>query len=409
MGRPVLSQGFVDSASTYEIVTACDLGNPKTIYPWAWTVSQALTTCLILNDHIRFAPGPGPSGTASDLYAVLTDALIDTNVLSEEPAPDPRTRSRALRTVRKELGLPGALDLLRQRVAGYEADEINYRPWLDWIVRSRSWLENSRRLGTLINREFSAEIAAVLNVSVVEVDRLVSLSGDVKELESVMRKPSSDTFGLLSEAFLTSALIRGRYHELVIGRHAQLIRHPMRAQFTNATDSFDASKLQAYFASAVLFGALTERSPAKRIRSWVDSVMRARRQRREFERSTGQAFLSDRLPGRAPVTDPDALERAVDLALELGVASSVRRFYQVMDFAFQVGVAGAGFVLSPLAAGAVGVGWWALSPVAKLGKIRRRHAVTELARFGPGIVDQAQVERLSTRSPKTVRETSQGR
>jgi hypothetical protein len=391
MGPHPTSQGFVDSASTYEIVTACDLGSPKKIYPWARTVANDLTMGLVFLDHIRLAPSPGPAGKASKLYAVLTDALLDSNVLGVESVPDERTRTRSLNVVRKRLALPAETEGLRQRIADLDADETNYKPWLDWVVTSKAWLENTNRLGTLVNYEFSSEIASVLNVSVSEIDRVAHLSGDPTEVEKVMGRPGGDTFALLAKAFLTSALIRGKYHELVIGRRAQFIRHPMRATPASSGDYFPASKMQAYFSHAILAGALSERSPEARIKAWVRLVLEARKARRNAELS-GQAYLNDVMPSGAPVSDDVALQRAVDLAIQLGVANSLGRFYRTVDIALQIGVAGTGFVLSPPMAAAIAVGWWALNPVVKLGKIRRQNVVTEMAKFGPGIVDQPSVE-----------------
>jgi hypothetical protein len=395
MGPLPPSQGFVDSASTYEIVTACDLGSPKKIYPWAWTVANDLTMGLVFLDHIRLAPSPGPAGQASELYAVLTDALLDSNVLGVESVPDERTRTRSLNAVRKRLALPAETEGLRQRIADLDADDTNYKPWLDWIVTSKAWIENSNRLGTLVNREFSSEIATVLNVSVMEVNRVAMLSGDPTKLETVMSRPGGDTFALLAKAFLTSALIRGKYHELVIGKRAQFIRHPMRARPASSSDYFPASKMQAYFSSAILAGALSERTSKARIKTWVRLVLEARKARRKAEVS-GLSYLNDVMPGGAPVSDDDARQRAVDLAVQLGVADSLGGFYRTLDVALQIGVAGTGFVLSPPVAAAIAVGWWALNPVVKLGKIRRQHVVTEMAKFGPGIVDQASIESRST-------------
>jgi hypothetical protein len=392
---PKTSLGFVDSASTYEIVAACDIGNPKEIYPWAWIVASDVTMGLIFLDHIRLAPSPGHAGKASDLYAELTDALLETNVLGMESPPDQRSRRRALDVVRKQLARPTQLADLRHRIEDLNADEVNYRPWLDWIVRSKSWLENSRRLGTLVNPEFSHEIASVLNISRAEVMRLADLSGRRNELERLMRKPGGETFGLLANAFLASALIRGKYHELVIGNRAQLIRHPMRARPTNRGDDFLANKIQAYFASALLAGALTGRSPRSRIKAWVRGVIEARK-----AVATGQLYLKGETSGHAPISDDDALQRAVDDAIKLKVAESLDRFYRVLDVALQIGVTGAGFILNPPAAAAVSLSWWAASPVSRLGKVRRRHLVTEMARFGPGIVDHASTSRFSINRPR---------
>jgi hypothetical protein len=50
---PKTSLGFVDSASTYEIVAACDIGNPKEIYPWAWIVASDVTMGLIFLEYLR--------------------------------------------------------------------------------------------------------------------------------------------------------------------------------------------------------------------------------------------------------------------------------------------------------------------------------------------------------------------
>jgi len=167
------------------------------------------------------------------------------------------------------------------------------------------------------------------------------LSGQLAALNEVMRKPGSETFGLLAKAYVASALIRGTYHELVVGRGAQLIRHPMRARLENRGTDFVANKMQAYFASALMASALTEHSARSRIKAWVRSVIQARKAVRKGE--LGLKYVTQ---GDFPISDDDALQRAVDDAIQLNVGSSVARFYRVLDAALQVGVTGAGFVLS---------------------------------------------------------------
>ncbi len=95
--------------------------------------------------------------------------------------------------------------------------------WLEWSVQN-AWPEHSRRLDGLVNAEFVAETARVVGGPTSDIEKLAKRSTDPSWLRELTRHSGSPELALLKDAYLTSALIRGKYHELVAGK-SQLFRH----------------------------------------------------------------------------------------------------------------------------------------------------------------------------------------
>ena len=374
-------EGFIDSASTYQVVAACELGDPGRCFPWAWIVINDVTMLLIFAQHLRMSPGPGALGDATDLYGILVDALRKENVLDWARPPAAKLE-RALARTKKAMSSDAEITALRRRIDELNEDGVNYLPWLEWGVE-HAWLEHSRRLGCIVNPEFRDEVALTLGADEDDIGRLIALSSDPVQLVQIMRHDNAD-LQLLKDAYLTSALIRGKYHEVAVGRSAQLFRHPFRAGPTEPRELFAAERTQYYFTSALLAGALTEKSPEARIVSWVEMVMKARR-----AYTGGSLRLFDENPGSGPLDHDSALKSAVEQVSALDLAGPSRRTERFIDAGIQIGLVGLGIVLSdPVILGALGLaglGTSLRSPAKAL--VQREKRISELAKAGPGIID----------------------
>jgi hypothetical protein len=196
--KPV--DAFVDSASTYEVVAACSLGSPGRCYPWAWIVVNEVTMALIFAEHLKLAPSPKPAGRASGFYEVLMTTLRNTNVLGLGYRAD-ETSERAVEAIKNSLHVEDQLKRLRNRLRQLESDETNYRPWIDWVMR-HAWVENSRRLGSLVNLEFSSEIAQILDVSEQDIASVARQTAQPSMLRASIGKESGSELALLQKAYL---------------------------------------------------------------------------------------------------------------------------------------------------------------------------------------------------------------
>src|SRR5712692_9633520 len=55
-------EGFIDSASTYQVVTACALGAPSRCFPWAWMVINDVAGMVCAERVARAFSSPGWPG-----------------------------------------------------------------------------------------------------------------------------------------------------------------------------------------------------------------------------------------------------------------------------------------------------------------------------------------------------------
>ncbi len=68
-------EGFVDSASAYEIILALARAKPDESYRMEWDQALEVTATLISAYHIKLAPSPRPEGPASGPYGIFLTAL----------------------------------------------------------------------------------------------------------------------------------------------------------------------------------------------------------------------------------------------------------------------------------------------------------------------------------------------
>jgi hypothetical protein len=124
-------------------------------------------------------------------------------------------------------------------------------------------------------------------------------------------------------------LLRGKYHELVVGTKAQVIRHPLRAEAVDVQAAFSAEKTQYYFTSALLADVFQERRAEDRVKTWVVKVMKARL----VARSGNLHIFDDDTPGKEPLSNEQALQNAVAQALKFDLAGPPAQIERFIDLA----------------------------------------------------------------------------
>ena len=61
-------EGFIDSASAYEVVLVLARRKPEHSHKMEWDSALEVRAALISTDHIKLAPSPLPDGAASGAY-----------------------------------------------------------------------------------------------------------------------------------------------------------------------------------------------------------------------------------------------------------------------------------------------------------------------------------------------------
>ncbi|SED35353.1 hypothetical protein [Streptomyces sp. TLI_105] len=285
------AQGFIDSATLYQIFITLtgDRKHPEGWSDWDKSTALSATIALIGRKEFRVAPGVGVSGAASGSYEQLTRALSDMEAIDHR-IPSRKSMNNALAATSAWAAQHDAE--LRDLLSRSLQDRDNFIPWLEWSV-GHSWEEHSMRLYGLFDETLIPLIASLLGQTEGHMGMLHRASRDAILLSRYAglakdgNLPQAGTFPDLRDAFIISAFLRGRYHQLI--SRDQLIQHPIReglpgVQVSPASAAFTVTP-ESMLASVILNSALLERKVENRITSWANNLNRAR-----------EAHLADRLP-----------------------------------------------------------------------------------------------------------------
>jgi len=332
-----MTQGYIDSASTYEIIAVLGSKRPAETYPWAWQSAITVTSSLINTSHLQIAPAPSLESGAGGIYGHLMLGLAE---LISHHRPDSELTQMAVRNTKQ--WAKDNVDKIRDTYAKLKADNKNFIKWLERSITT-AWIEHSERLGGLYNEEFIPELSRILNVSTIELSKVRELSCDLSLLKHYATNwPDDDNFRLMTDAYVVSALLRGRYHDYIAQKSSiQVIHHPFREGVLphlkkSGTVRFVVSNTERYLSNIVLASAFAERREKQRVSCWVENVLKVRK-----------AVLAGAIDTRQKDFNKVALDLAVDAAKRVDIRIHPRWLDEVLDAIFAIGVGAlASFVLN---------------------------------------------------------------
>jgi hypothetical protein len=337
--------GFVDSASLYEIVNYLRLGAGSN--KWAMQVSKEVSVLFIAAPRIHIMPGFEIDQAPSDTYGHLISRLAD-KVQILKIAPE--TQTVALRRTRRwsHDRSDRIRETLQNLYAGtYSNKGEDYSPFADWLGNFFEYnaVEHSLRLKGVFNRTLVPELSKILGVSQSDLSAVWAMSCDVQHLRQVktLDRESSEDVRIMWDACAVSALLRGRYHDSVAElSDVQVFHHPVRSPvlktLKESSDVFyQSTEAQQIFACIALNSALRERGTAARMASWVEIVGTAR-----LMLASGELDL-----GQKPTLE--AAERtAVEAARRVGIGAHNKIVSQALELLTILGVGAAtSFTLTP--------------------------------------------------------------
>jgi len=380
-----MAEGYIDSASTYEIVKLLVSPRPAEAYPWAWQSAITVTSALINTYHLQIAPAPSLASGAGSLYGHLMLGLAE---LISHPRPEPELTQMALKNTKQ--WARNNVDKIRNTYEQLKVDNKNYTRWLERAITT-SWVEHSERLGGLYNEEFIPVLSQILNVSTSELSQVHKMSRDLNLLRSyVAIWPDDDDLRLMTDAYAISALLRGRYHDYVARKsNLQIIHHPFREQFLprqkkSGKIRFFVSNTERHLSNIVLASAFAEQGEKQRVSCWLENVLRIRK-----------AVLTGAIDTRQKDYDKVALDLAVDAARRVNIRIHSRWLDDVLDAAFAVGIGTlTSFVLDPWLGFAGGVIEYGISRKVDIGKevahlvFDTQARLRDLAKSGSGRIER---------------------
>jgi len=363
-----MTEGYIDSASTYQVIQLLWYRHPSEAYKWAWQSAIFVSSALINCEHLKMAPSPEFTGAASGPYEKLM--LIFSDLITHSQ-PNKQIQSRALtNTLRWTDRNIGKIQVIFEKLKN---DQLNFSKWLDWSI-TQAWEEHSTRLGGLFNESFIPQIARILDVPINYLRDVHRLSCDLNTVRffAIQKPVNNDEFKIMSDAYVLSALIRGRYHDHVAREsELQILHYPIRQPLLpdlNRTkiQEFHVSNTEQYLSNIILAGAFAEQKYEKRIALWGESILKARKgvysgiidlRPKDYDSvAIGQAVnAAKRLDIR---TYPKWIETTIDASIAIGsgvlttfVLKGWERFLAtpvefVLSKKFDVGKSGARILLS---------------------------------------------------------------
>jgi hypothetical protein len=380
-----MSQGFIDSASIYEIVRITEQPNANSI--WALRSVVELTCLLITSPYITMAPAPGKTAPASGPYGILMEGLIESNLLRTQKL-EPVIEKRALELTKR--WVKRNPDKIHSAYEALKADQGNFGSWLDWCV-TRAWPEHATRLGGLLNPELIPQIAQVLHISENRLADVHKLSCNPKFVaDYASRQPDNDDFRDMRDAYVISALIRGRFHDYTApSALLQIMHHPVRSAILaplrqKGMVQFEITNVQYHLSSIIVAAALKEKDQQQRIRSWIENVRLAK-----GALNTASFDLED------PPSQDKVIEKVVDIAKRIHLRTYSRLFDDVLGYMLGLGIGSlasivlheyAGLVLTPLAEQLARKANMDVNIARML--TERKGRLRDLARFAPGRIER---------------------
>jgi hypothetical protein len=337
--------GFVDSASLYEVVNYLRLG--RSANRWAVQVSHDLGALFIGAPRIHIMPGFERDGFPSDAYGKMVASLTDTVRIFDIPA---EVKVRALGRMRRwaRRNPDKVRDMLGKLYDGTYADgREDYGPFVEWLANFFRYntVEHSSRLGGVFNKTLIPELSLTLQVPKDDLVKAWHMSCDSEFLSRsrFLDRASGEPLRIMWDACATAAMLRGRFHDGIAELSGvQVVHHPVRSPVLKKLTAgsevvYQATDTQQFLSAILLNAALREKGTDARVAAWSGSV--------GVTRSLAAQGLLDL--SQQPTLD-SAERAAVEAARKIGVPAYGSVVSQALELVAVVGVGAAtSFTLTP--------------------------------------------------------------
>ena len=266
-GRGVPASLFLDATSLYEVLHLMRFRVLSDAYEWAWRSSVEVTAALVFVDHISLAPTPQPLMAGEGPYNNLLTLLpfLSPAAISQASAALALSETQEW-IARNPLQLLNALQRLNE-------DQQTFGRWLREGAFP-DFPEYLRRLGDLGSDPFATQVASIIGLDTLELQRLWKSVPQwsrvkVEDLDSEMGRT-------LTSAYVLASLCRGVFHDRVASLvPASIIHHTVRMSVltSDVPRQFDQVLAISYakraLAVQVLLSAFRAGSLAERLTSWA--------------------------------------------------------------------------------------------------------------------------------------------
>lgn len=270
--------GFIDTASVSGVAGAFTYDHWNDWPEWTLQAAVEVTSALCNDYTLQVAPGPGLYYGAYGLterimLPLAKGGLVFNGKISTSKHKEAEEESRSWARDNSS------------KVQRLFEDELfpdaNLQAWLDRAI-SHFWVDHSRMLGGLFNPEFITELAPILSCTPKDLNRIWQLSCDLRRVTDwVKTRPNSEDFKIARNAYVLSALLRGRYHDHIAEQSKRkIMHHPFRRNAflprREEVAQYSPTNTEVYLTSILLTSALSEKKTDNRIVLWAENLIKAR-------------------------------------------------------------------------------------------------------------------------------------
>ncbi len=273
-----IKKGLIDTASVSGVAGAFTYDHFNDWPQWTLQAAVEVTSALCNDYTLQVAPGPGPYYGAHGLterimLPLAKGGLVFNEKISTSKHKEAEEKSR--NWVRRNSA----------KVQRLFKDELfpdaNLQAWLDRAI-SHFWVDHSRMLGGLFNPEFITELAHILSCTPKDLNRVWELSCDLRRVADwSSTRPNSEDFEIARNAYVLSALLRGRYHDHIAEQSKRkIMHHPFRRNAflprRKEVAQYSPTNSEVYLTSILLTSAFSENKTDNRIALWTENLIKAR-------------------------------------------------------------------------------------------------------------------------------------
>ena len=350
-----MSYGLIDSASIMSAVGALASYSDGTEWEeWTKRSIVDVTRELVLHRFMQIAPGPSRAQFSAPYSKLYKCYDIACDQLGNIEDADVRTHTvtaihqTALDTYKTWVlaNIENAKDAIVQT-----KQEPGYQQWVQWAVEN-AFVDHSNRLNGLFNLEMLEELSVILGITENDLRILWEKSRNTEQLKLWSKGKCLDTdFEAARDAYIASAILRGRYHDELANRMDWWrMHHPIRYNILPPileANAYYASQAFDYLIMIIITAAMEERKSEDRIGCWVENTICSK-----------DAFLDG---GMSEVMASDEIGgKAIDAAIKKAKQLKIRVYPKSLPKYIELTIVGTTGVLSQvLGAVMIHQPWWA--------------------------------------------------
>jgi hypothetical protein len=357
-----IKYGTIDSASIMGAIGA--ISTHETVDTWGtWAIESIynVTLALILHSGLRIAPSPTKAGEqktriieTSKAYECYDLALCRLTEAVGDIPPNKSASKRMARSAQEQFENWITNNKAKEAKEAFICTRLDpgCENWENWSVEN-AWIDHSWRLNGLFNENQIKWLALILNIDERDLKALWIKTTDLKVLADWSRdkNQTSTDFKMAKNAFLASAILRGKYHANIAQGMSSLdmLNHPVRHRVFSSPQCgicYEIPQTTDKIIKIIVMGAMQDKNPEMRVYKWTENI----RKIREIYHSENDDTLIELL-GNYDIESDQATDQAISIAKKLNLELYPQQIANSIDIITHIlvkaGILVSGFIHLP--------------------------------------------------------------